>query len=48
MGAKYQPSVKDQKANQRFQQKQLNQSRFIKPSGKPQQPAAKVKSPKQK
>jgi len=30
MGAKYTPSVKDQKANQRFQQKQLGSSKFFK------------------
>lgn len=35
MGAKYTPSIKDQKATQRFQQKQHVQSKFIKPSGKP-------------
>lgn len=36
MGAKYIPSVKDLKASQRFQQKQLlPKSKFIKPSAKP-------------
>lgn len=35
MGAKYVPTIKDLKAGQRFQQKQLVQSKFIKPSGKP-------------
>jgi hypothetical protein len=39
MGAKYLPSKKDLKANQRFQQKQyLPKSQFKKPS--PDQPAA--------
>ena len=35
MGAKYLPTVKDQKANRRFQQKQHVTSKFIKPSAKP-------------
>lgn len=35
MGAKYLPTAKDLKAGQRFQQKQLVQSKFIKPAGKP-------------
>jgi hypothetical protein len=43
MGAKYLPSIKDQKAGQRFQQKQHVQSKFIKPEGQP-----KVKPPKKK
>ena len=34
MGAKYVPTIKDLKAGQRFQKKQLVQSKFIKPSGK--------------
>jgi len=34
MGAKYTPSVKDQKANQRFQQKQQGQSKFINSTAK--------------
>lgn len=42
MGAKYLPTVKDQKATQRFQQKQLSQSKFIKPVAP--RPAAKKKS----
>jgi hypothetical protein len=41
MGAKYVPGIKDLKAGQRFQQKQLVQSKFIKPAGKP--PAKKPK-----
>jgi hypothetical protein len=41
MGAKYVPTIKDLKAGQRFQQKQLVQSKFIKPAGKP--PAKKPK-----
>lgn len=45
MGLKYTPSIKDQKAGQRFQQKQLNQSKFIKPVAKPP-PAAPKKSGK--
>jgi hypothetical protein len=36
MGSKYVPSIKDQKAAQRFQQKQHVQSKFIKPAAKPQ------------
>ena len=40
MGAKYLPTVKDQKAAQRFQQKQLSQSKFIKPAA-PRAPAKK-------
>lgn len=35
MGSKYVPSVKDAKAGQRFQKKQLTQSKFIKPAAKP-------------
>ena len=35
MGAKYVPTIKDLKAGRRYQQKQLVQSKFIKPSGKP-------------
>ncbi len=35
MGSKYVPTIKDQKAGQRFQQKQHVQSKFIKPSGTP-------------
>jgi hypothetical protein len=35
MGSKYVPSVKDAKANQRFQQKQHAQSKFIKPAAQP-------------
>jgi len=35
MGAKYVPTIKDLKAGRRFQQKQLVQSKFIKPAGKP-------------
>jgi hypothetical protein len=35
MGAKYLPTVKDQKAGQRFHQKQHVQSKFIKPAGRP-------------
>jgi len=41
MGAKYLPSIKDQRAAQRFQQKQLRQSKFIKP--KPAAPPAPAK-----
>ncbi len=40
MGAKYLPNVKDQKASQRFQKKQLGQSKFIKPAA-PQSSAKK-------
>ncbi len=35
MGSKYVPSVKDTKAGERFQKKQLKQSKFIKPAAKP-------------
>ena len=35
MGAKYLPSKKDLKASTRYQQKQLTQSKFIKPAVKP-------------
>lgn len=35
MGAKYLPSKKDMKANVRYQQKQLTESKFIKPVAKP-------------
>jgi hypothetical protein len=42
MGSKYVPSVKDAKANQRYQQKQHTQSKFIKPTAKPA-PAKKAK-----
>ena len=35
MGAKYLPTHKDLKAGQRFQKKQLVQSKFIKPAGTP-------------
>ena len=35
MGAKYLPTIKDQKANQRFHQKQQVQSKFIKPATRP-------------
>jgi hypothetical protein len=35
MGAKYVPSVKDTKADQRYQQKQPAQSKFIKSMAKP-------------
>jgi hypothetical protein len=35
MGQKYVPTIKDQKAGQRFQQKQHVQSKFIKPAAKP-------------
>ena len=41
MGTKYVPTIKDLKAGQRFQQKQLVQSKFIKPAGSP--PARKRK-----
>ncbi|MSU73506.1 MAG: hypothetical protein EXS43_14420 [Opitutus sp.] len=41
MGAKYLPTIKDQKAGQRFHQKQHVTSKFIKPSGQP--PAKKSK-----
>jgi hypothetical protein len=43
MGAKYLPTIKDQKATRRFQQKQHVQSKFIKPAGKPAAPKAKKK-----
>jgi hypothetical protein len=45
MGAKYLPSIKDQKAVQRYQQKQHQQSRFIKPAGKPAPAKAQPKKP---
>ena len=35
MGAKYLPTNNDQKAAKRFQKKQLDQSKFIKPAGTP-------------
>jgi hypothetical protein len=45
MGSKYVPSIKDQKASQRFQQKQHVQSKFIKPAAKPApKPPAKIKT----
>jgi len=40
MGSKYVPTVKDQKADRRFHDKQLRQSKFIKPSA-PRPPAKK-------
>ncbi len=44
MGAKYLPTVKDQKASRRFQQKQHVTSKFIKPAaGKAGAKAAKKK-----
>jgi hypothetical protein len=43
MGAKYLPTVKDQKAGQRFHQKQHVQSKFIKPAGRPPAPKRKKK-----
>ncbi|MEO6244753.1 MAG: hypothetical protein ABIQ12_04895 [Opitutaceae bacterium] len=43
MGAKYLPTVKDQKASRRFQQKQHVTSKFIKPAGKPPAKPAKKK-----
>ena len=43
MGAKYLPNVKDQKATQRFQTKQLGQSKFIKPVAAPSSPKKKKK-----
>jgi hypothetical protein len=42
MGAKYQPSIKDQKANQRYQRKQNPMPHVKKPTGTP--PAKKGKS----
>jgi hypothetical protein len=44
MGAKYLPTVKDQKASNRFQQKQNTQSKFIRTAGTP--PARKGKAKK--
>lgn len=41
MGAKYVPTIRDLKAGQRFQQKQLVQSKFIKRAANP--PAKKRK-----
>jgi hypothetical protein len=38
MGAKYLPTVKDQKAGRRFHQKQHSQSKFIKPAARPAPP----------
>jgi hypothetical protein len=35
MGQKYVPTIKDIKAGQRFQRKQLGQSKCIKPAAKP-------------
>lgn len=43
MGTKYLPTIKDQKANSRFQQKQHVQSKFIKPAAKPPVKTAKKK-----
>jgi hypothetical protein len=43
MGLKYVPSIKDQKAGQRYQQKQHGQSKFIKPA-----PPTPAKKPKKK
>jgi hypothetical protein len=45
MGAKYLPTVKDMKAERRFQKQHHTQSKFIKPSGRP---AAAPKTPKKK
>lgn len=42
MGAKYLPSKKDLKASQRFQQKQLTESKFIRPAGPRTTPDAPV------
>ncbi len=42
MGAKYLPSIKDLKANRRFQQKQLVASKFIKPADATAAKAAKA------
>lgn len=41
MGSKYLPTKKDLKAGKRFQQKQLTESKFIRPSTKPAAPKAK-------
>lgn len=38
MGSKYVPSIKDIKANRRFQQQLHTQSKFIKPAAKPSPP----------
>jgi len=43
MGAKYLPTTRDQKASQRFQQKQNTSSKFIVSSGKPPAKPAKKK-----
>lgn len=43
MGAKYYPTIKDQKAGQRFQQKQNSQSKFIKPATRPAAKTARKK-----
>jgi hypothetical protein len=39
MGAKYLPTIKDQKAHGRFQRQQLVQSKFIKPAAPKPGPA---------
>jgi hypothetical protein len=44
MGAKYLPTAKDQKLTARYQQKQLTQSKFIKPAN-PSATAPKAKKP---
>lgn len=44
MGQKYVPSIKDQKATERFQKKQQVQSKFIKPAATP----GKKSKPKEK
>jgi hypothetical protein len=45
MGSKYVPSIKDLKAGQRFQNKQLVQSKFIKPAPAPKKPVKKTAKP---
>lgn len=48
MGSKYVPSIKDLKADRRFQQKLHIQSKFIKPASKPRaaKPDGRKASPK--
>lgn len=43
MGQKYVPSIKDRKANERHANKQLTQSKFIKPAAAPRTKPAKKK-----
>jgi hypothetical protein len=45
MGAKYLPTIKDQKLGQRFQRNQLTQSKFMKPAVTPAKKTLAAKAP---